>query len=281
MATISIETKKFGDFTAITDAPNSGVILVHDGNGVKKITVADFKDVLAYHNAGTHNSLYRGKNLGTEVTAEQWAAIDAGTFEGLYIGDYWVINGVTWRIAAFDYYLNTGDVNCTTHHVVIVPDTILDSQKMNDTNITTGGYTGSKMYTDYMGTAKATIKSAFGASHILSHRQFLVNAVTNGRPSGVEWVDSEIELMNEINVYGCSILGVANDGSSVPAVYMIDKEQFPLFRLNPAKLNIRQVYWVRDVVTASDFACVFSYGIAYYVAASTTYGVRPAFSIKS
>lgn len=281
MATISIETKKFGDFTAITDAPNSGVILVHDGNGVKKITVADFKDVLAYHNAGTHNSLYRGKYLGDHVTAEQWAAIDAGTFEGLYIGDYWVINGVTWRIAAFDYYLNTGDVNCTTHHVVIVPDTILDSQKMNDTNITTGGYTGSKMYTDYMGTAKATIKSAFGASHILSHRQFLVNAVTNGRPSGAEWVDSEIELMNEINIYGCSILGVANDGSSIPTVYTIDKEQFPLFRLNPAKLNIRQTYWVRDVVTASYFALVNNYGRATNDGASSALGVRPAFSIKS
>lgn len=80
---------------------------------------------------------YRGKNLGTSVTAEQYAAIEAGTFEDLYIGDYWVINDVNWRIAAFDYYLTTGDTACTTHHVTIVPDTNLDTQQMNSSSTLT------------------------------------------------------------------------------------------------------------------------------------------------
>ena len=52
-------------------------------------------------NAGFHNSLFRGKSLGTSVTAAQWAAIGAGTFDDLFIGDYWTINGIVWRIAAF------------------------------------------------------------------------------------------------------------------------------------------------------------------------------------
>ena len=55
-----------------------------------------------FNNAGAHNAIYRGKNLGTSVTTAQYNAIKAGTFDDLYIGDYWVINGKTWRIAAFD-----------------------------------------------------------------------------------------------------------------------------------------------------------------------------------
>lgn len=35
-----------------------------------------------YDNAGYHNSVFRGKYLGTSVTAEQHAQIAAGTFKG-------------------------------------------------------------------------------------------------------------------------------------------------------------------------------------------------------
>ena len=236
---------------------------------------------LLFNNAGAHNAIYRGKNLGTSVTAAQWAAIANGTFADLYIGDYWVIGGVNWRIAAFDYYYKTGDTSCTTHHVVIVPDTNLYTHVMNDTNITTGGYIGSKMYTEGLAQAKTQINSAFGSSHILSHRQLLVNAVTNGKPSGGSWYDSTVELMTEQNVYGGKIFGAGNDGSTVPYLYTIDKSQFPLFAHDPSMISNRQWFWLRDVVSAAYFALVGSGGRADYNAASIVIGVRPAFSIKS
>ena len=69
---------------------------------------------LLFNNAGAHNAIYRGKNLGTSVTAAQWAAIANGSFTDLYIGDYWVIGDFNWRIAAFDYYYKSGDTSCTT-----------------------------------------------------------------------------------------------------------------------------------------------------------------------
>jgi len=236
---------------------------------------------LRFNNAGAHNAIYRGKNLGTSVTAAQWTAIANGTFADLYIGDYWVIGGVNWRIAAFDYYYKTGDTSCTTHHVVIVPDTNLYTHVMNDTNITTGGYIGSKMYTEGLAQAKTKINSAFGSSHILSHRQFLVNAVTNGKPSGGSWYDSTVELMTEQNVYGGKIFGAGNDGSTVPYLYTIDKSQFPLFAHDPSMLSNRQWFWLRDVVSAAGFAGVSGYGAAACTNASNGAGVRPAFSIKS
>lgn len=236
---------------------------------------------LLFNNAGAHNAIYRGKNLGTSVTAAQWAAIANGTFADLYIGDYWVIGGVNWRIAAFDYYYKTGDASCTTHHVVIVPDTNLYTHVMNDTNITTGGYIGSKMYTEGLVQAKTKINSAFGSSHILSHRQLLVNAVTNGKPSGGSWYDSTVELMTEQNVYGGKIFGAGNDGSTIPYLYTIDKSQFPLFAHDPSMISNRQWFWLRDVVSAAHFAYVGDLGDAACNSASRDRGVRPAFSIKS
>lgn len=232
-------------------------------------------------NAGAHNAIYRGKNLGTSVTEEQYAAIAAGTFDDMYIGDYWVIDGVNWRIAAFDYYLNTGDTNCTTHHITIVPDTNLDTQQMNSSITTDGGYTGSAMYTANMATAKNKIKSAFGSAHILSHRQYLVNTVENGRPSAGAWVDSEIELMTEQNVYGGKVFAPTSDGSSVPTVHTVDKSQYPLFAHEPSRITNRANYWLRDIVSASAFAAVYGNGRAANFAAIGSNGVRPAFSIKS
>lgn len=230
-------------------------------------------------NAGAHNAIYRGKSLGSTVTTAQYNAIKAGTFEDLYIGDYWTIGGVNYRIAAFDYYLNCGDTSCTTHHAVIVPDTCLYTHVMNDTNVTTGGYVGSKMYTEGLESAKTTIKSAF-SGHVLSHRIYLTNAVSNGRPSAGAWCDSEVDLMCEEMVYGTGIFRPTSDGTNVPPNYRVEKSQLPLFAHEPSRICNRATWWLRDVVTASYFADVSSLGNAYSYGASTSFGVRPAFCIS-
>lgn len=234
---------------------------------------------LLYDNAGSHNAIYRGKNLGTSVTAAQYAAIAAGTFDDLYIGDYWIINDVTYRIAAFDYYLLSGDASINIHHVTLVPDDEMYTHVMNDTDITTGGYVGSKMYTVGLNPAKTTITNAFGASHVLKHRQYLCNAVTNGKPSGGSWYDSTVELMTEQNCYGGKVFGTGNGGSTVPALYTVDKSQYPLFAFRPDMISNRTWFWLRDVVSNTFFARVGALGNAFCASASGDSGVRPAFSI--
>lgn len=228
--------------------------------------------------AGAHNSIYRGKNLGTSVTAAQWAAIADGSFTDLYIGDYWTIGSVNWRIAAFDYYYKTGDTPCTTHHVVIVPDTTLYNAAMSSTNTTTGGYVGSAMYTANLEQAKTIIKGAFG-SHILQHRIYLTNTVANGRASDGAWYDSEVDLMCEQMVYGSGIFSPVSDGSNVPANYRIEKSQLPLFRHDPSRICNYNNWWLRDVITAFSFAFVAENSRADYTYPSYAIGVRPAFSI--
>lgn len=300
MSAISIETKKVTELTAFTAPTDSCLIPIHDGTGLKKITFANFRAKavegteakiapLLFNNAGAHNAIYRGKSLGSTVTTAQYAAIKAGTFDDLYIGDYWTIGGVNYRIAAFDYYLNSGDTNCTTHHVVIVPDTCLYNAQMHNTssggwesgaaNTTAGGYVGSDMYKSNLEQAKTTIKSAF-SGHVLKHRIYLTNAVANGRASGGAWCDSEVDLMCEQMVYGSGIFSPISDGSNVPANYRVEKSQLPLFQHEPSRICNRATWWLRDVITASFFADVHGYGIASYGNASHSLGVRPAFCIS-
>ena len=152
---------------------------------------------------------------------------------------------------------------------------------MNSSNITTGGYTGSEMYTTNLDDAKTLINNAFGSAHILNHRQYLTTTVANGRPSAGSWFDSTVELMTEQNVYGGKVFAPTSDGSTVPTVHTVDKSQFPLFALEPSRITNRATYWLRDVVSADYFADVTAGGTADYSAASHSYGVRPAFSIKS
>ena len=264
---------------AKTEAANSATAAANSATEAQES--AALTAALLYNNAGAHNAIYRGKNLGSSVTTKQWAAIKAGTFEDLYIGDYWTIGGVTYRIAAFDYYLRAGDQDMTTHHVTLVPDASMYSRMMNDSNVTTGGYVGSKMYTTGLANAKTTINNAFGSAHILTHRQYLCNAVSNGKPSGGSWYDSTVELMTEQNVYGGKVFGAGNDGSTVPVLYTVDKSQYPLFAFRPDLISNRNWFWLRDVVSAARFATVHNTGNAYCNNASSSNGVRPAFSIKS
>ena len=286
MATISVQTKKFADLEAILSVTGTEQMLIHDGNGVKVITVENLhkglqtdidsvRNVLA-DGAAAHNCIYRGKNLGTSVTAEQYAAISSGKFTDLYIGDYWVIKGVTYRIAAFDYYYNCGDTNFTKHHVVIVPDTSLYKAQMNTSNVTTGGYTGSAMYKSNLAQAKTTIKAAFGSAHVLTKRELLTNAVNGNTPSGWAWFDSDVELMNEVQAYG-SVAWGAHDGNGYNVAS--GDGQFPLFMFDRTKLHNREDYWLRDVTSAPYFSRVDSGGYASLDSASASFGVRPAFCI--
>ena len=250
-----------------------------DGSGAVTLYALDVGALAASNGAGAHNAVYRGKELGTAVTDAQWAAIAAGTFENMYIGDYWTIDGITYRIAAFDYYYKTGDTSCGTHHVTLVPDARMYTHVMNDTNVTTGAYVGSKMYTNGLEQAKTTIKAAFGESHILTHRQYLNNAVTNGYASAGSWYDSTVELMTEQNVYGCKIFGNMLNGTSMPNSYTMDMSQYPLFKFRPDMISNRNWFWLRDVVSDTNFVLVNNTGIATNGNASNANGVRPAFSI--
>lgn len=281
--------RTIGQFAEATPGSDDLILIMQNG-ATKKAKVKNMVNTLTnltLQGAGAHNSLYRGSNLGTKVTDEQLKAIHDGTFDGMYVGDYWVINNIVWRIVAFDYYYGTGDTTCTTHHVTVMPDGQLYTFAMNDTNTTVGGYVGSKMYTEGLEQAKTTIIAAFGKDHILTHRLYLVNACVDGVPTGNAWFDSQVELPTEFNMYGSRVMSASPAGGKINPwdangnhAYEVDKSQYPAFAANPSLISkTGQWHWLRSIVSASTFANVTGDGTATCTRASLVGGVRPAFSI--
>ena len=160
-----------------------------------------------------------------------------------------------------------------------MPDTQLYAHNMNATNTTEGGYANSLMRLEGLAQAKEKAVAVFGADHVLTHRVYLANAVTNGKPSGGAWFDSDVELMNENMVYGSHIFAPGCDGSTIPMNYTVEKSQLPLFQLAPHLISNRQWFWLRDVVSSTYFANVCYDGHADCTGASAELGVRPAFVI--
>lgn len=269
------------ELTQINELVSGNKLLVGTTDGNKAIAAEDalFAMLDGFAPVELRRVLFRGKNLGTALTAVQKAAIKDGSFKGMFLGDYWSIGGRIWRIVDMDYWYNCGDTAFTSHHLVIMPDEALYNAQMNTTNVTTGGYVGSAMYKSNLANAKTIVNAAFQGS-VLTHREYLCNAVANGRPSGGAWFDSSIELPNEPMMYGHPHFSPTSDGSTVPSIYTISKTQLALFMVCPRFIvNISYNQWLRDVVSSAGFARVDDYGGAYYDAASNSFGVRPVFPV--
>lgn len=269
------------ELTQINELVSGNKLLVGTTDGNKAIAAEDalFAMLDGFAPVELRRVLFRGKNLGTALTAVQKAAIKDGSFKGMFLGDYWSIGGRIWRIVDMDYWYNCGDTAFTSHHLVIMPDEALYNAQMNTTNVTTGGYVGSAMYKSNLANAKTIVNAAFQGS-VLTHREYLCNAVANGRPSGGAWFDSSIELPNEPMMYGHPHFSPTSDGSTVPSIYTISKTQLALFMVCP-RFIVNRSYnqWLRDVVSSAGFAYVNSNGLTHYDSASGSIGVRPVFPV--
>ena len=226
-----------------------------------------------------HNSYPRCKYLGTSITDSQNTAIKNRTYEDLFIGDYWTIDGVNWRIVAIDYYFNVGDTNFNKGNVIVMPDTVLYNAQMNETDTTAGAYRGSLMRTQNLNNARTIARNAFG-SHLANHRVMLANGVDASGPNSWAWYDSDgVELPNEVQIYGTRVWGSALKGFDVGT----QKQQFPLMLLAPQFVNIGQNYWLQDVSSASvssRFTPVGSAGLGDASNASSSFGVRPSVTLS-
>ena len=259
-------------FDEIKDAHN-------DLDTIVKTHLADIAILnFGFNNAGFHNSIYRGKFLGNQVSAAQWLEIEAGTFKDMFIGDYWTIDNIDWVICAFDYYMTTGSsYKVTDHHVTLMPRGRLYGHKMNNSNTTDGGYLGSLMYEEGLDEAKITIKAAFN-NRILKHEQYLTNGYDEAGITASVWIDSEVELCNEVMVFGTQAYGshIFSSGRAVG----VCKSQLPVFTLRPDFANIGTHWWLRDPISGTFFARVHGGGTAGANSAFSALDVRPAFSIS-
>ena len=244
-----------------------------------KPTIPTALESLSTNSIAFHNAYPRCKYLGTTITDAQNTAIKNRTYDDLFIGDYWTINGINWRIVAIDYYYNVGDTNFDKGNIIVMPDTVLYSAQMNDTNTTAGAYVGSLMRTQNLNNARTIVRNAFG-SHLANHRILLANSVDTSGPNNWSWYDSDgVELPNEVQIYGTRVWGSTLKGFDVAT----QKQQFPLMLLAPQFVNTRQTYWLQDVSSisvSSYFAIVSCDGLAEHYYASYSVGVRPSVTLS-
>lgn len=272
-----------------------------DNQHLDKLALAAFRAKylpLGSRTAGFHNSIFRGKDItGKYASGELYTQIANGTFDDLYVGDYFItaINGTnyTCRIAGFDSCWNDGDSALQTHHIVIVCDeTFSRNVYMESSNITSNGYAKSYMNINTIGSDSSgngvltsgwnqKLYATFG-SHLCKLREILCNSASSGTPNGWAWVDVYAALLGELEVYGGPVWGKTANGTGYNVG--VAKKQLPLFGLAPQYINPgRYWYWLRDVVSSSSFAYVSHNGYANDSNASlssSSGGLRPRFLLK-
>ena len=240
-------------------------------------------------NAETHNNTPSNNDLGT-FNSDITTQIRTGAFKGIYPGDYMDFTNVAYeyldennevqedaytgrmRVMHLDYIPNIA------HHIVVVPDVNLFTAKMNDTGTTAGGYVGSKMRTVYLRRAEAIFKACFGTDHVLTYREYLINEVTNSKPSGAIECDCCVELMDERMIFGSyqHDSGVHNRRVD-PEALIFPHKQLAAFRHNHVLTKSNTTYWLRNVYSSSAFVYVDIYGyVNNNYGAFNVFGVRPA-----
>ena len=226
---------------------------------------------------GTFRDIFPGDYITKQVTIPRVLA-DDGTTE-LFAGGTYTVN---WVIADCDYWINKGNPAVTAHHVAIVPQTPIFNARMNSTNTTEGGYTGSEMYKNVIPACATGIVNAFGSEHILTFSDHLTRdlntsaissgiTVFTGAPSwNGAWYSQQCNLLSEAMVYDgphCASSALDN---------IMATRQMSAFRLSEKLINYnRQWWWLRDVVSSAIFASVHGNGLARTNYASTVDGVRP------
>ena len=262
-----------------------------DGSG--DISIATTSPTV-FDNAGAHNALYRGKDITAYWDSGEMAKYIAnGTFIGIYPGDYIVksvtVDGTTysnvkWIVGDLDYYLHRGDTETTDHHVLIFPQSPIGTAQMNTTDVTTGGYKGSKMWTTTIPLYVTAIQNAFGSTHILSHRELLTKSINTTIASGAgagwvgcsndwEWTSVLVNLFSENMVYGGRVLAssffdVGECNSQISSMQLDESTSF----------SRTGWYWLRSVASSANFCIARNYGYADGAYASASDGlVRPYF----
>ena len=288
----SVDQAATGNANALLYIDNNGVFQRGSFDGV--FAISKSFEILR-GDGQAHNGLFRGKNLSSVYTVDQiYAMVHSGKFDDLFLGDYFTVSitttlpdetvkteNITLMIAAFDYYYNMGDTALTTHHVVLIPrkSGFATSAKMNNTNITTGGYIGSFMHTDVLPCYAASLKTALN-NHVLSHRSFLTSTVNASTPSmagaglsgastAYEWVSVDLQLMNEVQLYGSMVW------SSSAYEVGTDNRKLPVFNyITPVQYD-RLSFWLRSVVSSTRFAVCNAVGYTNCNDASVNSYVRP------
>ena len=190
--------KQFSDYTEVPKAKLTDYLLIHDGNGVKKISKENFMseaEIALAIICGTYDGVDLTVKFADEIAnyPDEWAWIqarlDSGDLSGLHIHDYIPINAMGERheaqIAGINTYKGCCDTQVKTHIDWITRDCLSQTVQWNTSNINNGNATNanpflvSNLHSWLVGTVYPTLDAKL-KNVIKDKRMHVPNRYTSG-----------------------------------------------------------------------------------------------------
>lgn len=281
---------KIKDFARVKTVKSNDVFITDGDRGTKTILADDLVFALLTGSPEMHKNIIRGRNLGVRISSDQHKAITSGTFEGLWLGDYWFNNNMAWRIVDFNYW-NVNNA-LPTPHIVVMPDRPLYRQQMYDTTASsTNSFWGSKVWQNINGCDDYVIR-VFDSNTIRMHTDSYQSQMNEGggfvSPTiKSKSIDPRVKYIipNEIMIYGTRVAATSGIGSD--GLHEVSSRQLQLFSMgwSPGDSD----FWLRDQTYINTYS-VYGAEASNIGGGSTvrfsgdgvqneTHGVRPVFAI--
>lgn len=240
---------KISDYAKTTSLNDTDLFIVEKSDvGTRTVSRGDLAYQVFDSIPEMHNQIWRGKSLGSSLSSTVKTNIQNGSFSNLWVGDYWTINGILWRIVHFDYFY--GLCGNLTHHAVVMPDVAIGEATKWDITNAPWGYGSCTLRKTGLNQAKNTISSAFSTS-VLSYNDYLTDGPADGKtrfPDGVK-KECSVEIPAYHHLYGHQSAkrgsGQTGDEEAVTSSG-VGTGPFSAFVLKPSLVASNDEYWTRD-----------------------------------
>lgn len=192
---------KITEYPSATDITDNNVFIIDGDNGTKKIAAEDLRYALFNDIPEMHRNMFRGKNLGNIFTTAQKTAVQNGTFDDLWVGDYWSIGGIDYRIVDIDYFYNRGNPKNSSHHLVIMPDQNMYKYVAN-TDSNGVGYEGTNLWKSGLNAAMSTINNAFQSSVLSTTVWHETSRNSSNIATAYRWATITVDIPSSFMLFG-------------------------------------------------------------------------------
>lgn len=283
MAKIPIENgRKVSDMTSVTAANATDNMILHDGNGMKKIS---------YWNVVSPEP--------REITLT-WDEISIktkkGDFSGLRIGDYKTVTLTTseiviMEIAAIDPYFGSGDQEAGHHILWVSRDCLATTYQMRSSNTNNGTsaepnpYRASALFSTLQNTIFPTVPAEIRAHVIemrgLMEQRYSSSGTLNNSNNWAWYSRGKAILLTPIEVFGTSGWGesVWSNGGGVNVHLPLFAGSSKHFIKRKGNGGERVGWWLAAASSgySAYFCNIGSSGDSYCINASDSFGVPLSF----
>lgn len=270
---------KISEYPSIGVAEGTANFILDSANGTKKINVNDLRYALFDAVHEMHNQMFRGYNLGTSITPEQFNRISSGDFSGLWLGDYWMLGGNKWVIIDFDYAFNAG---LNEHHIVLMQMSGNESRSLHGDVINNAGYGRLKAHVVDLPNIAKSVKNLVGASHVRAlvtrYAWDFSNDLHTGAFNHKDTMD-EAWLPSQIQILGARVHKNARWNVAGQTDATNQSRQFAYFRMAghsmPDGLGTDHM-WTSDQTFGTSHVCIHgSSGVVYDAPRNSIYKFFP------